>query len=137
MGTEDLRRPDRSRYVVDIFYDFLTFTGEKPITVETMQVYAARSDVDIILRDKGLLRLIEAHAQEGIVTLIRCSETQGIVLVHPLLHPGDDMLRIELDNQVNDNVQFDFAHSERRLTKPQPGFDELQKTIEILFPEEV
>lgn len=132
-GMEDFHRPDRAQYVIDIYYEFITFDGSNPLIVEALQLYAEPKNIEKVLQDKPLNKLIARCASKGIITLIRTSEFTGIVLIHPCLHPGDDMLRIDLDVNKPTSVEFDFAHLARYAVSEEDHERSIEESIKKLF----
>lgn len=85
--TADLRRPDRSHYVVDIMPDFVTLRDDASGEVSKIQVVQIWVDPKHrdAHRDPVLRAYLERRAEENIIGLIRWSETEGIALFPPLL----------------------------------------------------
>jgi len=85
--TADLRRPDRSRYVIDILPDFVTLqdndTGQSR-NVEIVQVWVDPATPDA-WRDPALLAYIERRAEEGIAALIRWGSGSGMTVFAPAM----------------------------------------------------
>ena len=83
--TADLRRPDRSRYVVDMMPDFVEWvnneTGECT-PIEVVQVWCDPHQRDA-WRDPALLAFIERRAEEGKAALIRWSARDGMTVFAP------------------------------------------------------
>jgi len=93
--TADLRRPDRSRYVIDLVPDFIEIedndTGEKT-PVEVVQIWCDPKHRDA-WRDPDLLAYIERRGREGKAALIRFSGTDGMAVFPPSLC-GDEQWHI-------------------------------------------
>jgi hypothetical protein len=87
--TADLRRPDRSHYVIDLVPDFVTAvdneTGAR-INVEVVQIWCD-PDYPQAWRDPALLAYIERRGAEGKGTLIRYGSSAGITVFPPTLSP--------------------------------------------------
>lgn len=86
--TGDLRRPDRSRYVIDIMPDFVTMDpgdGSPPVNAEVVQIWVDPKRPDVWREDPALLAYIERRAREGILTLIRFDHTNAITVFAPPL----------------------------------------------------
>jgi hypothetical protein len=85
--TAELRRPDRSHYVIDLVPDFITTrnneTGEVR-HVQCVQIWVDPNHPDSH-RDPALRAYVERRAKDGIVALIRYSNRDGFVLIPPRL----------------------------------------------------
>jgi Putative zinc- or iron-chelating domain len=70
--TADLRRPDRSHYVIDIMPDFITLTeeGKESANVEVVQVWVDPKYRDAY-KDPALMDYMARRGEEGIATIIR------------------------------------------------------------------
>jgi hypothetical protein len=98
--TAELRRPDRSRYVVDLMPDYITAvdnaTGERR-DVEVVQIWVDPQDRDAWRRDKDLIAFLERRGKEGIAAIMRYSESDALVVFPPSMatdrqwheHSGD------------------------------------------------
>lgn len=89
--TDELRRPDRSRYVIDVLPDFVKVTadGNEPVNVEVVQIWIDPNDPDAWRRDAALKRYIERQAEKGIAALIRNGNARATaVLAPPLCNDG-------------------------------------------------
>jgi hypothetical protein len=81
--TADLRRPDRSRYVIDIMPDFVTLRpddGGAPTNIQVVQVWCDPKEPDA-WRDPALRAYIERRAADGIATMIRFGSRGGAITV--------------------------------------------------------
>lgn len=87
--TAELRRPDRSHYVIDLVPDFVTArdneTGKR-MDVEVVQIWCD-PDYPQAWRDPALLAYIERRGAEGKGTLIRYGSSAGITVFPPTLSP--------------------------------------------------
>jgi hypothetical protein len=82
-GTEDLSRPDRAGYVLDVAPDFITVTQEGGSTnVQVMQVWCDPKRPESH-KDPRLRAYIADLAEQGIAALIRFSTTDAFVLAAP------------------------------------------------------
>lgn len=82
--TADLRRPDRSHYVIDIFPDFVEVTGgEETIRLDVVVVWVDPKYPDAH-RDPALRAMLERQRSAA---LIRYSATDGFVIFPPELSP--------------------------------------------------
>jgi Putative zinc- or iron-chelating domain len=86
--TADLRRPDRTHYVVDCMPDFVTLsddtTGEQR-NLEVVQIWIDPDYRDAWRRDPALLAFIERRAKEGIAALIRHNSREATAVFAPPL----------------------------------------------------
>ncbi len=84
--TAELRRPDRSRYVVDIMPDFVTMApndGSPPTNIAVVQVWVDPKDRDAWWRDDALRAFLDRRGQEGMAALIRWSAHDGMTVFPP------------------------------------------------------
>lgn len=107
--TDELPRPDRSRYVLDIMPDFVTTidneTGARQ-NIQVVQVWVDPKHRDAH-RDPALRRYLERRAREGIAAIIRFSASEAIVLIAPPVsdgqwheYPGNSMGRDHTPREV-------------------------------------
>jgi len=83
--TGDLRRPDRSHYVIDIMPDFITLTeDDKKSNVEIVQVWVDPAHPDAY-KDPALLDYLARRGEDGIAAIIRYSSRDGFVLFPPAM----------------------------------------------------
>jgi hypothetical protein len=86
-GTADLRRPDRSRYVIDVMPDFVTLRYNDgsipPVNIQVIQIWVDPKDRDAWSRDDALLAYLDRQGQQGIAALIRWSAHDGMTLFPP------------------------------------------------------
>ncbi len=86
--TAELRRPDRSHYVIDPIPDHITAienaTGEQQV-IPVVQVWCDPSFRGAH-RDPALLRFIERRAEEGWATLVRYGRADAILMVAPCMN---------------------------------------------------
>lgn len=83
--TGDLRRPERSRYVIDVMPDFIEIQpddGGPPDKVEVVQIWVDPKRRDA-WRDKALLAYLERRGKEGKAALIRYSESEALIVFPP------------------------------------------------------
>ena len=85
--TADLRRPDRSHYVLDLVPDFVTLrdnaTGELQ-HIQVVQIWVDPKHHDAH-RDPALRAYLERRAQEDIIGLVRWDNEKAIALFPPAL----------------------------------------------------
>lgn len=80
---DDLSRPDRSHYVIDIMPEFVTATNEgQPQHIQVVQIWCDPKHPDAH-RDPALRRYLFRRAQEGIAGLIRYNERDALVIFAP------------------------------------------------------
>ena len=83
----DLRRPDRSHYVLDVMPDFVTHDdGEIRTAVPVIQVWVDPAHRDAY-RDPALRAYLDRRGAEGYAALIRYSDTEGFALFPPAMTP--------------------------------------------------
>ena len=86
--TADLRRPDRSHYVIDLVPDFVTLrddkTGGEAQHIQVVQIWVDPKHPDAH-RDPALRAYLERRAKENIIGLVRWSDTEAIALFPPEL----------------------------------------------------
>jgi hypothetical protein len=90
--TADLRRPDRTHYVIDMLPDFVGVDDDR------MQVVQIWIDPDYpdAHRDPALRAYIERRGREGKLALVRFSARQGLLLVPPSAASDGQWHEIEL-----------------------------------------
>jgi hypothetical protein len=85
--TADLRRPDRSHYVIDVMPDFVTLRNNETGAaehVEAVQIWVDPRYPDAH-RDPALRAYLERRAEKNVVGLVRWSNTEGMVIFPPAL----------------------------------------------------
>jgi hypothetical protein len=87
--TDDLSRPDRVHYVIDVMPDFITINHDE--TGEQQNIQVAQVWIDPkhpkAHRDPALRRWMFRRAEDGIATLVRYNAKDAIVIFAP---PFDD-----------------------------------------------
>ena len=85
--TADLRRPDRSHYVIDIVPDFVTLPADATGEAEHIQVVQIWVDPKYpdAHRDPALRAYLERRAKQGIIGLVRWDNEKAIALFPPEL----------------------------------------------------
>ena len=85
--TADLRRPDRSHYVLDIMPDFVTLRDDTTGSVQHVQVIQIWVDPKFpdAHRDPALRAYLERRAEENIIGLVRWDDEKAIALFPPAL----------------------------------------------------
>ena len=118
--TADLRRPDRSRYVVDAMPDFITLQphdGSEPTNVEVIQIWVDAKHPDA-WRDPALLAYIERRGKEGKAALIRLDDKKGITVFPPSMSGDGEWHEVhggELRPQHVGKVLIDGLASTRKV----------------------
>lgn len=85
--TADLRRPDRSRYVIDPVPDYVTLRRHddgSSMTVEVIQIWCDSKSPDA-WRDPALLAYLERRGKDGVAALIRFDNKTGIGVFPPTM----------------------------------------------------
>lgn len=84
--TADLRRPDRSHYVIDIMPEFITVQDENGALehVQVVQIWVDPRYPDAH-RDPALRAYLERRAGERIIGLVRWGSEEGMALFPPSL----------------------------------------------------
>jgi len=106
MDTEDMRRPDRVGYVIDLLPEMIHITprgGTASIAVPAMQVWADPRRPDDWRRDNHLIDYIERRGWEGCATIIRHSAAYGTVILCVAFGPWSEHY---------DRCNFDLKPSE-------------------------
>jgi hypothetical protein len=85
--TDDMSRPDRAHYVIDVVPDFITFTdpddNEREIAkLEIVQVWVDPAHPEAH-KDPTLRSYLERRSHEGVVALIRNGSHDAFVLLPP------------------------------------------------------
>lgn len=83
--TGELRRPDRSRYVIDAIPDFIMLEfedGSPPQDIPVVQIWVDPK-VPQAWRDPALLAYLERRGTQGIAALIRFNAREGMTVFPP------------------------------------------------------
>lgn len=82
---DDLPRPDRAHYVIDVMPDFITINHDDTGETQNLQVVQIWIDPKYsdAHRDPGLRRWMFRRAQDGIAALIRYNAKDAIVIFAP------------------------------------------------------
>lgn len=82
--TADLRRPDRSRYVIDIMPDFITMEhGNGATNIQVVQVWVDPKTPNAWRNDPALLAYLDRRGKDGIAALIRFNGSDAIAVFPP------------------------------------------------------
>lgn len=121
--TSDLRRPDRSRYVIDPSPDYITVRpndGGESYNIPVVQIWCDAKAPDA-WRDPALLAYLDRRGKEGVAALIRYDNKRGITVFPPSM-TGDTFrefsngeLRrehtfMEKVNAIRDRAEDSSAH---------------------------
>lgn len=92
--TADLRRPDRSHYVIDIMPDFVTVRDDESGNLEHIQVVQIWVDPKFpdAHRDPALRAYLERRAEERIIGLVRYDNERGFAIFPPKLSSTGDWI---------------------------------------------
>ena len=85
--TDDLRRPDRSHYVLDIMPDFVTLEHNETHERTNIQVVQVWCDPDYpdAWKDPALLAYLERRGKEGTAALVRFNSRDAITVFPPAM----------------------------------------------------
>jgi hypothetical protein len=85
--TADLRRPDRSHYVVDIMPDFVSLRDDATGELQHIQVVQIWVDPKFpdAHRDPALRAYLERRAEENVIGLVRWDDERGMAIFPPAL----------------------------------------------------
>jgi hypothetical protein len=92
--TGELRRPDRTHYVVDCMPDYVTHGNG--VKTPCIQVWVDPNYPEAY-RDPALLAFLERRGEEGFVALIRYNAGDGFCLVPPSLNDTKGWLKLRSD----------------------------------------
>src|SRR5262245_3077298 len=108
--TAALRRPDRSRYVIDMMPDYVTLvnddTGER-MPIEVVQVWCDPKARDA-WRDPALMDYIERRGREGKAAIVRFNNREAVTVFPPGVSTDGQWHEIEhghLDPKAHDFLQ--------------------------------
>jgi hypothetical protein len=96
--TADLRRPDRSHYVIDIMPDYLTLRDNdgNDTNVQVVQVWCDPNYEDAH-RDPDLRRYLERRAEENIAALIRYDSKRAFAIFAPSMSADRQWHEVQSD----------------------------------------
>jgi hypothetical protein len=84
--TADLRRPDRTGYVIDAMPDFIRampHDGSESRAIQVVQIWIDPKRRDAWVDDEALWRYLERRAAEGMAAILRFNTTESLVLIPP------------------------------------------------------
>ena len=85
IDTQDMRRPDRAHYVLDVMPDYVTVTVDGTATkIEVVQVWCDPKFPDAH-RDPALRAYLARRGEEGVAALIRYSSKDAFFLAPPAM----------------------------------------------------
>jgi hypothetical protein len=100
---DDLSRPDRSHYVIDVMPDFITVrdneTGEDQ-NIQVVQIWCDPKHRDAH-RDPALRRWLIRRAEQGIAALVRFNSKEALAVFAPPFDPAGQWH--EIDSGVSTN----------------------------------
>ena len=107
--TDELSRPDRSHYVIDIMPDFITINQDETGLKQNLQVAQIWIDPKYpdAHRDPALRRWMFRQAEKGIAALIRYNAKDGIVIFAPPFDEAGEWHEIKSGMQSVKTHTFD------------------------------
>ena len=118
--TADLRRPDRSHYVIDIMPDFVTLQEDETGKLEhkqCVQIWVDPKHRDAH-RDPALRAYLERRAEENIVGLVRWGETDGMAIFPPGLSSDGEWHEKESGGRVDSHTPEQLLRALGRPNTP-------------------
>jgi hypothetical protein len=90
--TDDLARPDRSHYVIDIMPDFVIAVDDgKNIKIQVVQVWVDANYPDA-WKDPRLKAYMMRRGEEGIATMIRYNSNDAFIIIPPKMNTGNEWI---------------------------------------------
>jgi hypothetical protein len=109
--TADLRRPDRSHYVIDLMPDFVTMrndeTGETQ-NIEVVQIWVDPKHPDAH-RDPALRAYLERRGRENIIALVRWDNVRAMALFPPALSANRQWNEVTTDFRMKEHTLADVV----------------------------
>ena len=121
-GTGDLRRPDRSHYVLDVMPNFIIAQDgpeAEKVRIEALQVWVDPSHRDAH-RDPALRAYLAKAGEAGIVAIILYGSKEGFTLVPPALSGTGDWLEIASGVENEHSIAEMFAVEKLKKIEAQP-----------------
>jgi hypothetical protein len=119
--TADLRRPDRSRYVIDMMPDYVTLvhddTGERQ-PIEVVQIWCDPLARNAWKNDPALLDYIERRGAEGKAAIIRFAQADAVTVFPPGM--SEDRQWHFIEHGIRDPKPHDFLEVARVLSGQSP-----------------
>lgn len=125
--TADLRRPDRSRYVIDPMPDYVTLVNDETgarSPLEVVQIWCDPKFPDA-WKDPALLDFIERRGREGKAAIVRYSQSGGVGVFPPGTTDNGQWHYKNLDPGKIDPQPHDFLQVARVLSGQQRQADRL------------
>ena len=103
--TSDLRRPDRSHYVIDIMPDFVTLRDDEAGTRKEVEVVQIWVDPDYpdAHRDPALRAYLMRRAAEGKAGIVRWDNQRAMVIFAPPLSENREWNEVESDFRLGEH----------------------------------
>jgi hypothetical protein len=121
--THDQQRPDRSHCVIDPMPDAVYMRNDETGAVGSFQVVQIWVDPKhrFAFRNEPMRSYIERRAAEGIATLIRWSESDGVTVFAPAITGGQWVERggIAVRERTPEQTITAASHAQRFVTKGQ------------------
>jgi hypothetical protein len=115
--TQDLKRPDRSHYVIDIMPDYLEVqdneTGGKVTTLTAIQIWVDPKYPDAH-RDPALREYLERRGKEDMVAIIRYNSSDAFTIFPPSL--SEDGQWHEVESKLDRNRSAGVMPGDIRIT---------------------
>lgn len=121
----DMRRPDRSRYVIDCLPDFVTlvYEGEEPVRIPVIQVWCDPAH-PLAHRDPALRAYLARRGEEeGMAAIIRYDSAKAFVLFPPALARDGEWHENHsgIEDRQHSAAEVYSALDEARTVARQPG----------------
>jgi hypothetical protein len=106
--TDDLSRPDRSHYVIDLMPDFITIRrdGEEPEHIQVAQIWVDPNHRDAH-RDPALRRWMERRGEQGIASIIRFNKREAFVIFPPSMAGDGEWHEVQSGMKPGPSHTFD------------------------------
>jgi len=103
----NVKRPDISHYVIDMYPDFVKVVDKETQEITKMQVIQIWNDPGFpnAHRDKDLREYLLNLGKRGMIGLVRYNEKDAITLVPPTMVSGDDW--VEISSNFHEEQYFD------------------------------
>jgi hypothetical protein len=114
---DELSRPDRSHYVIDVMPDYVTLQphdGGPPQDIQVVQIWIDPKHPEAH-RDPALRRWMFRRAQEGIATIIRFNAVDAITVFPPPLDKDGEWHEIAGQSLNREHTLIEKAQAMGRL----------------------
>ncbi len=110
--TDDMPRPDRCHYVIDVVPDFITLgeSADADTKLPVIQIWCDPKYPDAH-RDPALRKYLERRAREGFAALVRYSASEGFALFAPIF----DADRSGQWHELQSNQGNERTHSAQQI----------------------